>query len=194
MFELIFGLVWTAFTILVGAAFGTSMSSNGVSANNNSFFVLGVLFLFIAVGIFLIIKGAVKLFKNSQTNKYGVERYALIEDVVPTGSYLNNKPELKAKMCVVMKYDETEEFEEVIGFNPICDVGDFVLVKQYNGDVNIIKVLTENEIPYDKKEILLKNKSSCAEKRIGHYTSPADLEDVEGEFIIINGEKYKKIK
>lgn len=149
MFELIFGTIWmgilSVFTYFMYADF----LNDGISPLKNpaTFIVL----LFWVVGISVFIKGLVKIIKNIQTNKYGEECYGKICDVYESGNYVNGRPEYKADVLVyIPSSGETQTISETVGFNEYkYDLGSYLKLKYYKGDINFLYEVGINELPSD---------------------------------------------
>ena len=204
MFYLIFGGVWTGFTGLLAFIFlGTDggITINDEYIENPTFgdlFPLYIFFaIFFAVGIFMLYKGFKIIFNNIKTNKLGTERYAIVIDIRETGSYVNDRPELKAIMYVADDdFNGVNIYEEIIGLKePEFDIGDFLIVQHYKNDVNIIQSISENIVPFDKAE-LLRTQSGINQKQTSSLNDKYDYsnENIEEEVIIINGKKYVQKK
>ena len=203
MFKLKFGIIWTLFTGAIGAVFLVTINnSGGITINdryvqNPTLSDLWPLYLFlgifITIGIALIASGVKTVIANSKTNKYGIERYGYITDILPTGSYVNNRPELKAIVTVIDDdFGNTNTYEEIIGFD--CNkynVGDYIKVKHYENDINILHTLREDQVPYDKLDIL-SDKNIKENATYSNYGNPNQHKEIEEEVIIVNCKKYKR--
>lgn len=163
MHMLIFGLVWTAFiSFFVYMMFfvgGGPIEVNGVLMSQEEAAKQPVLIIFFgvffAVGIFMIIKGAKSIIKNKITNSKGTETYGIILDIHGTGTKINGRPELAADILTVINGSQTEVFTEVIGLKSYkYRIGDYLKLKHYDNDVNIVAKIQETEIPAYVFEIL----------------------------------------
>lgn len=160
MFELVFGLMWTAITAIVTFGFyGTTgdVYVNGTPVSHEAFSeMLGpklFLGLFWVVGLFMIGWGLTKIIKNTLTKVKGEECYGRITNVYKSGAYVNDRPELKADFLVYMpSIQDTQILSETIGFNRYkYPIGSYVRLKHYNGDINIEGIIDEFELPSDAK-------------------------------------------
>ena len=163
MHMLIFGLVWTAFiSFFVYAMFflgegpievnGVLMSQEEAAKQPVLIIFFGIFFV---VGIFLIIKGAKSIIKNKITDSKGTETYGIILDIHGTGTRINNRPELAADILTVINGSQTEVFTEVIGLKSYkYRIGDYLKLKHYDKDVNIVTKIQGTEIPAHIFEIL----------------------------------------
>ena len=115
---------------------------------------------------------------RSKTKQYGKYVYGRILDFVPTGSSINGIPELKAVISAyIPSTREVKEFRETIGFgNNSYNIGDYLVLKHYEDDVNIIQHAVESKIPIDVIE-KLDSKISVSEDK---------------SYVIINNKKYVK--
>ena len=160
MFELIFGTFWTLFMVFSTYAFyGTNgdVYVNGTPVSHEEFSaMLGpkLLFgLFWAVGLFMMGKGLIKVIKNILTNQRGEECFGRVDSIYNSGAYVKNRPELKADFLVyIPSTQETKVVSEIIGFNRYnYEIGSYVKLKYYEGDINIEGVIEEFELPSDAK-------------------------------------------
>ena len=155
MSKVIFGTIWLAFTsfitfIMYGNKDG-SITINGQEVGQEAFaqilwpkLLLGCFF---AMGLWILISGIIKLFRNMQTKILGRETYGLILDILHTDTYVNGRPEWKAEILVATEHNGTEMFTEIIGFNPMkYQPGKYVLLKHYKKDINLIKTVLPHSI------------------------------------------------
>lgn len=192
MFKMIFGSVWLLFTSFIAyVAYGgnsSSISVNGQQVSQEQFnrmvgpkIFLGI---FIAVGLWLFISGVITVFRNHQTNTKGRETYGVILAVMQTGCYVNNRAEYKAEVLTVLENNTVETFEEIIGFSFFkYKPGNYVLLKHYKTDINIVKVINPNEIPYSVLSLLESTQNIL----------PVDddtYNETENDTIVLNGVEY----
>lgn len=188
MFYIIFGTVWTAFTCLMGVIMTCSdgITINDVYIEDPTFSDLIPVYLFLAiflaVGIFILSKGLKIILTNAKTKRLGEERFAVITDIQETGTYINDRAELKAILLVANDFGGTDRYEEILRMKDDYEIGDFVIVQQYKTDVNIVSIISETTIPYDKLDTLKKDAN------IRDYNRNDD--DINKEVIIINGKRY----
>ena len=196
MFNLIFGIVWTLFSsiffvVFFGVSFSNTSSNGEVGIHFNSEFIIPFLImcLFVGVGIFLIVKGARKVIKDSKTKKYGIPCYGVIQNLQQTGAYINEQPEYKAILDVVNPNTNTvEQIEEIVGFNyNKFPIGSFVICKYYEGDINFEHKIEPSDVPSSYREVL---KPVTYKSEIG-YSDIVFSDD--REYVTIDGVKYKKV-
>lgn len=177
MFRFKFGLIWTLFTSIIFGfvIFVPADERNGAEMS----FGLGLFFLlFEAIGIFMLVSGIKQILKDKKTSKYGIEAYGRILRIFPTGASANGVPELQAEIgTYIPDTGETREFTEITGFKPLYDVGDYLLLKYYEDDVNIVQRLEKNEVPVHFLEII----------------NSKYLTKIDKDIIEIDGVKYKRI-
>lgn len=148
MFNLIFGTIWTLFVtpifIMCLVVPGEQRGGVDMSLGLFMFFIL-----FEAIGLFLLISGIKKVKKDKKTNKLGEITYGQIISIYGTGSSVNGKEELQAEIQTYLPNENIiKKINEIIGFPPIYyNVGDFVQLKYYEGDINVVQVVSENAIP-----------------------------------------------
>lgn len=142
MFELIFGsifLIVSAFTVLPMFLI-------------NDFAALGFRFIFLIfpiIGFIFFFIGLMKVIRNIRTTAKGEECYASIVDVFPTNKFINGAPVMRATFRVYAEsIHQVVEIEEDVGINPFkISPGVYVAVKYYNNDVNILRIVEEQEVP-----------------------------------------------
>ena len=196
MFNLIFGIIWTLFSslffvVFFGISFDNTTSNGEVGFHFNSEFIIPFLIicLFVGVGIFLIVKGARKVIKDSKTKKYGLPCYGVIRNVQQTGAYINEQPEYKAILDIINPNTNTvEQIEEIIGFDyNKFPIGSFVMCKYYEGDINFEHKIEPGEVPSSFRDVL---KPATYKSEIG-YNDIVFSDD--REYVSIDGVKYKRI-
>lgn len=160
MFELIFGIIWTAITALItfgfyGTAGDVTVNGNLVSHEEFSAMLWPKLFLgiFWVVGIFILFRGIRKIIRDTSTNIKGEECFGKVCNIYNSGTYVNNRPELKADILVyIPSIQETKILSEVIGFNMYkYRIGSCLKLKYYNDDINLEGIVDEFELPSDAK-------------------------------------------
>lgn len=156
MFELIFGLIWTVASVLCAVMmYGNHemtimINDEVVSRAEFNSLLWPKLFIgaFIVIGIVFLIIGLKKLMTNALTATVGTLAYGLIVDIYPSDCYVNDNPVLNADVLVVDKNDVLKLHTESIGLDyDKYNTGDFVQVKYYKNDVNIICLSHPKEIP-----------------------------------------------
>ena len=182
MFELVFGIIWTAITGIATMAMYSSTGTvrvNGQIVSQDQF--NGMLWpklfigLFWAIGIFMIVVGLRKVLINLKTGIKGVRTYGVVIDILETNCYSNGQPQLKADVVVIMKDKSTQRYQEVIGYDyNKYRIGEVLSVKHCDKDINIIGIAIENQIPYGDREIIdrIRHEHSCTmEYAGGHFNN-----------------------
>lgn len=204
MFQLIFGTIWTAFCSLFLYIMLDGIST-GATVMENLGVGLAVISVFLIIGIVLIATGLKKIIKNIKTNKHGKEAYGIILDIYHSGSSVNGRPELKADVLVHDGF-VSDVYTEIIGFNRYkYSINDYLIVKVYEGDINIVDKIDQTHIPAN---ILKKLNEECAKKNpafafcnnTANYTSPNNIPvfnssqniPITEDTIVINGVEYVK--
>lgn len=173
MFDLLFGFFWTVFSIAM--FFAVKKTTTG----NIPLFVIGVLFLFIGVGVFVFVRAVWKVFKDYNTDKHGDDFYGFIEAVYPDGNYVNRLPEYKADVMVYeVSSGKSFKVSEVIGFDPNkYPINSYVKGKCCDGDINIKEKINDfNLLPLNVQNYF---------REIENSNSPDTIE--------VNGVKYKRV-
>ncbi len=106
-----------------------------------------VMWTFVALGIVLAKSGYDEIKKDKLTEQHGESFYGMVERVYETGQLVDGQKEYLAEVLVYLR-DEVCEYKEIIG----CDSrayrkGDYVLCKYFRGDINILNILQDDEIP-----------------------------------------------
>lgn len=177
MFNLIFGLCFAMFSLVFLVAF----ISSGVVNEGFTFsllFPLTIIGIFLIVGLGIFIRGVKQIITNRKTSLRGEECYAILKEIMPTGSRINGMPELKGTFLVyILSLNKTEMIEEIIGFNMFkYKVNDYVKVKYYDGDINVLEIVGHDLVP------------SNVRRKLGE--SDNTFQD---EIIQVNGHTYKRI-
>ena len=150
MFELLFGLIWTSFVtpifIMCLVIPGAERGGADMDLSLFMFFVI-----FEIAGLWMLFSGLKKIIRNKKTNKYGKKCYGIVVDIVESGTYVNDKPEYLAVIDLLNpETHQIEMIEEVIGFNDeLYEINSYVLCKYYDGDINIVKSIPDNEVPIE---------------------------------------------
>lgn len=175
MVEFVFSIIWLAFTgIFTFAGTTNSSSLDPVS--------IIVIIIFWIIGITLFSKGLRKIIKNYKTEKYGEECYGIVNNIYPTGTYINHQPEFKADFIVyIPSQNKTEIVSEVIGLNyGKYPIQSFVKCKYYENDVNIKGIIDYNSIPLNIRP------------NLDSYLPQTNTQTAE-DIITINGVRYQKV-
>lgn len=162
MFELILGL------LLIVFCFATAFIFRSIIA-----YIVGL--ITVVIGLYMFIKGFIKIIKNRNTAKKGEECFAMVEGVSETGRLSDGKPIYKASFIVyVDSLVDTRRVYETIGVNPSkYPLGCFVKVKYYEGDINILHIVYDESVISDEIKQKIKN----------------DVTPVQNE-VIVDGDRY----
>lgn len=185
MFNLLFGLAWTAFTTLIFIVLLVVPGKQRGGADMNPFLFLFFI-LFEVIGLYMIISGLRKVIKDRKTKNHGINCYGIVRDIKTTGASVNDQPEYRAILDFVNpETNQLETIEEIIGFDDSkYPIDSYVLCKYYQGDINIENLVSENEIPGGIKEYL------APSRQASNYSN---LEfSADREYVTIDGVKYKK--
>jgi hypothetical protein len=154
MSDLVFGIIWLTFSILMSIPFYISVGAAGAS---EMIFMLFLFFsIFYAVGLWILIRGIKRVTKDKATDRMGAVTVGKVLRIGKTGTYVNGNPELKAEIA---SYDtqtmRIKAYVEVIGFAPAkYRPGQYLRVKVYEDDLNILGEIDENEVSIKDKEII----------------------------------------
>ena len=179
MSDLIFGIVWTSITTLCFIPFFISLFASKSFSGPSALFVFLFFALFYSIGIWMLTRGIKKIKKDKATEKNGIYTYGKVIRIGRTGTYVNGCPELKAKIATYIPQERRAiDFDEIIGFAPAkYNIGDYLILQYYDGDVNIIEKTMPNNLPIDQKEM------------IDSLYPTTNSEDE----IIIDGVKYRRV-
>jgi len=183
MFDLIFGLFWESITLIFTLIIVLDLKSSNDPAN---ILILLSIIVFNGFGIYLLVKGLKKILDNKNTNKLGEECYGYIIEIAPNGNYINGYPQLNAKTVVYIKSEgNVKEIAEYSGTETSkYNIGEYVKVKYYNGDINFIERADENSIPN-----YIKDKIYC---KIDTHPQPIVYYESE-DIVQVDGVRYKRI-
>lgn len=190
MFHLLFGIAWTAFSSLfMFLIFLADETETNSGFMNELLFPKILISVFILIGISLIISGIKQILRNKKTNAIGKISFGKILSIFPNGTYVNNKPYFDANILVVHDDRTVCMYKETIGRNKHnYKIGDYLKVKYYNGDINIIEKVSDISIPLTTREDIeleLKNNKIYEE-----YNEMETI--IENDYVIIDGIKYVK--
>lgn len=204
MFELIFGLVWTAFSGLMALMFycgdsGVTVNGTWVPQEQFNEMLWPKLFigLFVLIGVVITIKGLAKILSNVLTTTQGEEVYGIIVDIYPNGTYINGRPVFDAEIAIVEDNGMIGMYKETVGMS--CNkyfIGDFLRLKHYKKDVNILEKVDSILLPSQTRDRLER------EAGIDRYSQRGEQHDNGYDFskqevadaIIINGVEYTRKK
>ncbi|MBQ4282467.1 MAG: hypothetical protein IJB96_00880 [Lachnospira sp.] len=146
MFELVFGLILTVFS-------ATMLVIVWITSGGGAIPVILFILLFVAIGLFVMWRGLKKVIANRATDKNGLPAFGLVIDVRPSGTRINDRDVLNAEVVIVEDTGVTGRYIESIGtsYNNYR-VGDYVLVKYYNDDINIIAKADASNVPQEVVE------------------------------------------
>lgn len=110
-----------------------------------------ILFLLIVIlaGLSFIIKKLKKIILDHKTEKFGEDSYAYIKNIYPKENNTNSRPLYQGYFIVyIPSKNKTEKITEKVGYDALkYQIGTFVKVKYYNGDINIKEVTDYNALP-----------------------------------------------
>lgn len=190
MFELLFGLIWEIIMFICTSLFVfiyNVLEKNGSFVDKGHYgmaICLGIMFVvFWIIGFVLIVRGMVKIIRNKKTEANGEECFGKILEITNTGCFVNGNPELEAKVAF---YAQTKGqvlvANESIGFDRMKFAeNDFVKVKYYKNDINLIEVI-------DASAVTIKIKQQLDEAYL-RFKANTDKED---ETVVIDGVEYVK--
>ena len=99
---------------------------------------------FALVGLAFIALAAVQTKKDSNTNRYGTEKYGIVTALTPTGNTVAGHPVMVASVLLIDDNGQTTTCKKNVSFEPDFKFGDYVRVK-HNGDNIIILGRTEKD-------------------------------------------------
>lgn len=179
MFKLIFGSMWMFIVVICTVVFFSAFSFGSGYGSIPIFFVLFISIFWI-IGLYFLISGIKQIVRDRKTENLGEECFGKILNVYPSGTYINNIPELKADISVYIpsegKVEIVSEILGIKGYN--FPQGSIFKLKYYEGDVNIIKRADEYEVPSNVLDMLGASDNN-------QYAN--------NDVIEINGERYMKI-
>lgn len=186
MFELTWGIIYIAISIIGSLLFLFVLDS--VSFVHYLFLVPFFIF-----GVKFLLLGFKKIKIDSTTKRKGYETYGLVIAFAETDMLVNENPILKARVVVDTKEYGALILSERVGTDPQFNVGDYVSIRFFNDDMNIIERISEYSVPDDVKTKLL-SKATPDIKRQKNMGTKREYKDfiVQGDYIIVDGVKYKR--
>lgn len=149
MIEMLLGIICLLFVL--------ALIFSSPQINNVNFFGFLALSLWGVLGLFIFFIGAKKVITDFLTNKKGVDSYGIVLSVSKTGIRINGVPEWEAEFIT---YIPSEHQTKIIKANIDCHFqvpyskGDYLFLKQYKNDVNILHPISNDLIPSDILELL----------------------------------------
>jgi hypothetical protein len=199
MFELIFGAIWTAVSGFIAVIMYSvdTVEVNGVPVSQDVFreMLWPKLFigLFLVIGIFMLVKGIVKILTNLRTQALGAETFGFVINIYPNGTYVNNMPMMNADVLLVEDNGNVEQYTESIGRGGKFNVGDYISVKKYANDINIGDRADRYSVPSHIRTCIESDWRSQGLNQDG-YTSSGSTEyqgpERYADTVIINGVEY----
>ena len=148
MFELIIGLIITGYSTYKIYTFFAIVKNPPLF-----FLVLSLIGLIIALicGLWLLIKGLIKVINNIKSSLKGTKYYASIADMIPAKSLVKAAPIMKMTFKVYIEEENSvaniEEEICILGYKFNLKLGSYVIVKYYKSHVKVVKIIKEDEIP-----------------------------------------------
>lgn len=160
MFFIFFGAMWLSIigviTFAMYSAPTVSVNGQPVTADQFDAMLAPKLFLgiFWLVGIVFLVVGIRKLVIDTMTRVKGKLAIGMVVDILETGTYSNGRPEWKAKVMVAMEDGTLKEFSEVIGYDANkYSMGEYLEVKHYKKDINILGTTSPQRLPLRQQEL-----------------------------------------
>lgn len=184
MFKFIFGLFWTLFTFLLTWGFyftGMDITVNGERVSQEEFnsMILPKVFigLFLIIGIAFMFFGLKKIIRDIMTSKRGIECLGKIVDVYPSGTYINERPQLKADFAVYLESENrVDVFSEIVGMDWYnFPKGSWFKLKYYEGDINVGEKIKNEEVPINIVDMVDNAYNLDSGNVIGEDDSPLDF-------------------
>lgn len=145
MYELFMGLVMTVLTAWI---IYETAKSGGLTLT--PMMLLG-LFLFLGLG--LIFTSIKKMIADKKTNAYGEYRYGMVVRVFPSGAKDDKADIMNAEIIVVQSGGVIGVYVESMRTNHNkYRVGQYVYVKHYGNDINIISKIEADGVPKDVRD------------------------------------------
>ncbi len=148
MFNIFFGTVWSLICL----------PSLYISIINGETSIVGILILIVfnVFGLIIFSIGVREILINNATEKNGERCFGKISKIDITGERVNNRDLYKASVLVYIESESKMELvEEKIGFDKFkYEIGSYVYVKYYCGDINFEYSVHEKNVPEYIKEKL----------------------------------------
>lgn len=189
-FELIFGIIWTVISFIIGFVLLLVMNFGGEGGGD---LVLGlaIVALFLVVGLFMIFLGLKRYITDNRTERFGEECFGRIKEIYADKVAFDGRKELKAKVKVyIPSYNIVVDAEEFVGYeDPDYEVGDYVKVKYYIGDINFLSgIESPMDLPERARHLLEDRVSSSREK------NEFDMTEVDTENWTLTEEAFSSVE
>ena len=188
MFELMFGLIWELICIPIFALFLIDVPAEEPIAMLP---LIIMALIFNGVGILILAIGIKKIAKDKKTDLHGEETFGRVIDVHPNGNTFNGRRQYNALVEVYIKSEnKTVQIEEVSGLGRSdYDIGDYVKVKYYNGDINFIEKVYPDYLPVDARTAIENSKTYTPAKKASDPVIVYESADI----IQVDGVRYQRI-
>lgn len=193
-----FGSAWCALGLIIG----TMMF---LDANKNDWDLVTIIVMLLIwelIGIPFLCFPVAKMISDKKTDKNGIECFGYIDSVE---AFVGDESTAKMRVYISTENRVLKIEEDVNGKTAEYAAGDFIRVKYYNDDVNVLsRVEDEGEIPEDIRNVL---KPKCSADLVGQtqmenintndwtlteeaFSSPEGFEqNIAGEYELINSDK-----
>lgn len=181
MSELIGVFLWLALT-----GFFTFIAIQSGDIHNLGFAIIALFFL---LGIVMLIKAIRRIIVNICTASRGTLTYGKVTRIRNTCTKESDCAIFMAEIVLEEESGLIGRYMENIGISLKYEVGDFVKVKYYKDDINIISGVYEREVPER-----IRNRLNAEAQKPGStlYMDYNNSYDNQGETIVIDGVEYIK--
>ena len=140
----------------------------------------------IIFGIRSLITGVRQLLIDLKTHVKGVQLFGIIADI--KNDALGNPFQI-ASVGVCVGSGMIQHFYTELKIGEQYDVGDFVCVKHFEGDINVLRVSEPTEIPEDIVQLLKYYPTFWGQGYVGEYVVHGE-ESPDLRTIVVNGARY----
>lgn len=164
MIEIIFSVIWLFIMRILSFIYLEAIRDKMIVADpavlekfyniikvSEIFFGISIVLLWI-IGIYILNKGLKKIRRDCNTDLWGTICYGRIIKIFKTKSKEDNFSEQKATIAIYSNYSNSFKYIDTeICFSDklIYKVGDYIKVKYYNDDINIISIIPKNKLPFN---------------------------------------------
>lgn len=145
-----------------------------------------ILFVFVAVGAYVLIRGLKQIIVNFKIKQFGIECYGIINDIQQTERSNNRSGDKVIVHFINPETQSIETLEALTGYDHYkFRLNSYVKCKYYKGKIQIIKKLFKKSIPEEIKECL------------DPFRAKSDIPDIsfsdDREYVFIDGVRYSRV-
>ena len=136
-----------------------------------------------------IVVGVKQILTDMKTNVHGVELFGIVAETKGVRGHSDGSLFQVADVGVLQKDKTIRHFRSALKIGEQYDVGDFVCVKYFENDINVLRIAEPTEIPEDVVQLLKYYPSFWNKGYVGEYMIYGE-ENPDFRTIVINGSRH----